>query len=192
MNTHRGAHSALRYLVSVLRQQNVRVVVGSVALAAVSAYAGFLYSDSRDHDAAGLLPFDSSVRKTGAPDTLYRVVVVAQRADCSGNLSHLAFLDRTAVAEHIAHRYVLVAGPAADTLGLRDLLPNSLKNATVSLLNSDQRELLQHLGHNATPMLALYDGRDRLLVISATPSDVYERTVFVRALTRILTNNPAP
>ncbi|MDQ6612269.1 MAG: hypothetical protein M3Y64_07535 [Gemmatimonadota bacterium] len=178
----------------------MRIIAIAVAVMCGAGLTALAYERSAV-STAGLLPFAAQPRKavstdsgnySSPADSMYSVVVIAQRADCSGNLSHLAFLDRTSVAAHIAHRHVLLAGPAHDTIGLRELLPRSLNGATLSLLSDDQRELLHQLGHNETPTMALYDSRDRLLVLSATPSDVYARTVFVRALTRILTNNPTP
>jgi hypothetical protein len=192
MMENRRAQRALRYFGSLLQRRVVRAVVGMCAMISLSALAGFGYANNHPHQIAGLLPLDSTARASTEPDSLYRVVIVAQRADCSGNLSHLEFLDRTLVAARIRRKDIVLVGPASDTLGLRDLLPHSLRNAAISLAHSAQLELLSQLGHNESPTMALYDGRNRLLVISATPSDVYERTVLVRALTRILTNNPAP
>ena len=174
------------------RPRNLRLTFAIGAVVATVTIGIWHYTWSSRPSAVSLLPADIVGRVPTQDDSLFSIVVVAQRADCSGNLKQLSFLDRTAIARATPHRYLLVAGPSSDTLGLRQLLPHSLRQSRISLLKSGQLELLKQLGHDESPTMAVFDARNRLLVISATPPDAYARTVFVRALTRILSNNPVP
>jgi hypothetical protein len=193
MNETRRALRALQYFRSLLNSHRaaVRIIAAPCIAAAIGGICTF---EVLPHSVAsgGLLPPIAAINQLNNNDSLYRVVIIAQRADCSSNLNHLAFLNRAAIANHIVDRLILLAGPARDTIGLRWILPHGLEKSRIALLHSEQQKLLEQLGHNETPTLALYDSRNRLLVLSATPSDAFQRTVFVRAVTRILTGNPAP
>jgi len=141
---------------------------------------------TRPH-AQGLLPLPD----IGNDSTHYKVVVVAQLADCNGNLGHFAALDRPSLRPLLRSRHLLIDGAARDTIGIRRRLPRGLASASLALLTKAQRSLLQSLGHTATPILALYDQRNRLLLISATPAGPIERTTFIRAVTRLVNNDPS-
>ncbi|MEP6779304.1 MAG: hypothetical protein ABJC26_05395 [Gemmatimonadaceae bacterium] len=209
MIENRGAQRALRYLqqsseslagMSWMRHtwqrrtstSGFRVTPIFCVIASTIAFGVGNYKSRATVNVVSLLPADVVARAPTQDDSLYSVVVVAQRSDCSGNLRQLSFLDRTAIARATPHRYLLLAGPPSDTVGLRALLPLSLRRARITVLNSGQRALLNQVGHDESPTMALFDGRNRLLLISATPADPYARTVFVRAVARILSNNPTP
>ncbi|MEP6763930.1 MAG: hypothetical protein ABJB66_06450 [Gemmatimonadaceae bacterium] len=169
-----------------------QIIAAACVVIAVSAFSGFALGSHVTIANTGLLPGSISSAEPTTDDSLFRVVIVAQRADCSSNLNQLAFLNRASISRRITERFILLAGPAKDTLGLRSLLPRGFENAQIAVLQSSQERLLRQLGHVETPTLALYDNRNRLLVLSATPPDAYQRTVFVRALTRLITGNPTP
>ena len=66
------------------------------------------------------------------------------------------------------------------------------KELTLSHKKHTTINQLHALGHDATPIFALYDPQGRLVLMSATPDDVVSRTALVRALTRILHTDPSP
>ena len=195
MNENRRAHRALRYLRSLWNSLggSARTAIAGCTGLGVGVLVAYGFASNADTASEGLLPHSVTVAARTEDDSLlFRVVVIAQRADCSSNLNHLAFLNRVAIAPHIVGRFILLAGPPSDTMGLRPLLPPVLQHADIAILRPDQERLLRSLGHSESPTMALYDNRNRLLVVSATPPDPFQRTVFVRALARIITGNPTP
>lgn len=122
----------------------------------------------------------------------YTAVIIAQPADCDGNLGAFGLLDRELLAARIPHRLLLVQGSAADTVGLRRRLPESLQQAHMALLTREQRSLLRQLGHVATPSLLLFNRSRQLRYASTSPPDPVERTVQIAVITRLVTNHPEP
>ena len=122
----------------------------------------------------------------------YTAVIVAQVADCDGNLGVFGLLDRPSIAIRIPHRLLLVEGMARDTLGLRQRLPASLQHARMAILSSAQRAVLRQLGHLATPSLLLFDRERQLRYAGATPPGPVERTVQLAVITQLVSNLPQP
>ncbi len=122
----------------------------------------------------------------------YTAVIVAQPADCDGNLGVLGVLDRKSIAARVPHRLLLVEGSARDTVGLRQRLPMSLQRARMALLSEAQRTVLRQLGHVATPTLLLFNREHQLRYAGPTPPGPVERTVQLSVITRLVTNHPAP
>ncbi len=130
---------------------------------------------------------------TGTDSTgVFRAVVVAQRQDCDGNLSIASVLSRRAIAGAVPFRAVLIEGEANDTAAIRDRLPRALRNATVGVLQEDQRRALHAMGHHATPLLLLFDDRGRLRLSAPVSADPVHVTAIRRAIEHLVTNNPLP
>jgi hypothetical protein len=122
----------------------------------------------------------------------FTAVIVAQSKDCDGNLGVFGLFERPSISSHVPHRVLLVEGQAQDTLGLRDRLPRSLQQATLSVMSSTQRATMVALGHRSTPTLLLFDAEYRLRYAGASPPGPVERTVELSAIARLVTNNPNP
>lgn len=122
----------------------------------------------------------------------YAAVIVAQPADCDGNLGVLGLFDRKSIAARVPHRLLLVEGSASDTMGLRQRLPPSLQHARMALLSNSQRAVLRELGHVATPALLLFDRGRQLRYAGATPPGPVERTVQLAVITQLVRNLPQP
>lgn len=122
----------------------------------------------------------------------YTAVIIAQAKDCDGNLGVFGLFERPSISAHVPHRVLLVEGQAQDTVGLRDRLPRSLQQATLSVLSPSQRATMVALGHRSTPTLMLFDVEHRLRYAGASPPGPVERTVQLAAIARLVTNNPHP
>lgn len=126
------------------------------------------------------------------PSKGFTAVIVAQAKDCDGNLGVFGLFDRPSISSHVPHRVLLFEGVAQDTVGLRDRLPSSLHDATLSVLSAAQRATMVALGHRSTPTLMLFDAEHRLRYAGASPPGPVERTVQLAAIARLVTNNPNP
>lgn len=122
--------------------------------------------------------------------TAMRAVVVAQLQDCNGNLGVAAMLSRAAIAPKVPLRAVVIEGSAADTADLRAKLPRSLKRAGIHLLQRNERDALNAMGHHATPLLLLFDSRARLRLVAPVSPDPVEVVAIRRAVTHLASNDP--
>ena len=122
--------------------------------------------------------------------TAMRAVVVAQLQDCNGNLGVAAMLSRAAISPRVPLRAVVIEGSAADTADLRGKLPRSLKRAAIHLLQQNERDALNALGHHATPLLLLFDSRSRLRLVAPVSADPVEVVAIRRAVTHLASNDP--
>lgn len=128
---------------------------------------------------------DSSASITGAARRKLRAVLVAQRRDCNGNLDFFAMMGRRRIAAAIQAADVLVEGIPSDTLSIRGLLPRPFTRASLRLLTSSDRDLVQSLGYQTTPLLLLYDLDGRLMLALPALATAPERVAFTRALSLI-------
>jgi hypothetical protein len=119
-------------------------------------------------------------------------IVVAQRADCSGNMAMAEVLTRRRIAPHVASRTVLIAGTAADTVAIRAHLPSSLRAARLRLLEAPERAWLLAAGHGATPLLLLLDERRRIRLVAPVPEGPSSFVAFTRSLTHLVSDDPTP
>ncbi len=119
-------------------------------------------------------------------------VVIAQAADCDGNLSSFGIIDRRSIKPFIPHRLLLIEGSARDTIGLRYRLPAGLRTARVELLSNAQRSTLRALGHNATPAMLLFSRDGQLRYAGAVSGNPVSRTVERDIVTRLVSNYPGP
>lgn len=119
-----------------------------------------------------------------------RAVIVAQRHDCDGNLGVASILTRPPIARAVTERAVLIEGSASDTTQLRSRLPRSLQHAAIRLLQRNEREALAALGHHATPILLLFDERNRLRLSAPVSSDPVEVVATRRAIMHLVSNDP--
>ncbi len=122
----------------------------------------------------------------------FTAVVIAQAADCDGNLESFGLIDRGSIKPFVPHRLLLLQGSGVDTVGLRRRLPSTLKTARIELLSKRQRTTLRQLGHDATPTLLLFDNKQKLRYVGAIAPTPMARTVERDIITRLVTNNPIP
>jgi hypothetical protein len=125
-----------------------------------------------------------------APTERMHVVFIAQRRDCIGNLGMAGVLQRPRLAERIASRTILVAGPATDTVDIRPLLPPAIRQADIRPIATSERQWLRTAGHSATPVLLVFDADRRLRLTAPVADDPASHVAFVRTLTHLLTNDP--
>lgn len=117
----------------------------------------------------------------------FSAVVVAQPADCDGNLGFFAVFERPSLADHITTHRVLVQGTGRDTVALRNRLPRALRQARIELLAESHRTLLHALGYRATPLLLLFDRERRLRYAGMVPMTSAERAVQLATITPLVT-----
>lgn len=118
----------------------------------------------------------------------FSAVVVAQPADCDGNLGFFAVFERPSLAAHIDTHHVLIQGTGSDTVALRTRLPRALRHARIELLADSHRALLQALGYRATPLLLLFDRERRLRYAGVVPMTSAERAVQLATITPLVTD----
>jgi hypothetical protein len=167
------------------------------ALVAVIAVSGADRAGRREANDAMLFTRSATperVHGEGAPALAaprpMQIVIVAQRGDCSGNLSFAAFLTRTRLRPHVVVGHVLIEGSAADTLGLRPTLPRALQRVPLALLRPRERDALRALGHEATPVFLLLDPQRRLLAAIPADPDPVHRTAALRAIAHLAMHDP--
>lgn len=133
---------------------------------------------------ADALPSGSDTART------MRLVVVAQRHDCEGNLAFAAFFNRARLRERVGVRQLLIEGAPDDTIGLRARLPLLLQRVPLALLRETERSALRAMGHHATPVFLLFDAERRLLAAIPVDPDPVHRTAFLRAITHLAIYDP--
>lgn len=139
----------------------------------------------------GSVPAISSLlppRSTVTAAQRFSAVVVAQPADCDGNLGFFAVFERPSLAGRIDSHHVLIQGTAPDTVALRNRLPRALRRARIELLADSHRALLHALGYRATPLLLLFDREQRLRYAGVVPMTSAERAVQLATITPLVTN----
>lgn len=125
-----------------------------------------------------------------ATPTSARAVVVVQLQDCNGNLGIASMLSRAEISSAVPLRAVLVEGTASDTGYVRAKLPKSLRRAAIHLLQQNERDALNAMGHHATPLLMLFDARSRLRIAAPVSADPVEVVAIRRAIAHLANNDP--
>ena len=121
----------------------------------------------------------------------WRAVFVASRQDCSGNFLLANLVAPRTIQEIVGTPELVLQGVPRDTMGLRETLPFALQASAIRLLRESEKRFLHGIGHNATPVLLLYDRDNRLRLASQVDPDPVARVALGRALRHLITVDPS-
>ncbi len=98
-----------------------------------------------------------------------RAAILLQAADCTSNLRILHLLHRPTVRDGLQLSVIWYAGPTADSLAIRPLLPAWTSRTPLRAVPASVLKELARLGHTSTPLLVVLDQEGRVRFTSQSP-----------------------